>query len=280
MGQIQESKFGDVPIRVRSWGVIIVIFSLSLLHPLLTCIFLSFLSFVAIRELMAMLSYAKYKKLSVLLFFLAVFECYILYKTTYTYFLTFVLFYVLVLIGMSRYLYQMKSIKHNLQIALGIILCVFSIGHLVYIRGLYSDGAYINGVKVLVLLVVLTELNDVFQYLTGKIFGKHKITPKISPNKTLEGLIGGVILTTSLANILGLFLLPNKGILIYSLIGFLIAVLGFCGDIYMSSIKRKAGVKDTSNLIPGHGGLLDRIDSLLFITPIYYSLIYFLYIDW
>ncbi|BFO64871.1 hypothetical protein KCF3NO3_08540 [Chryseobacterium sp. KCF3-3] len=123
----------------------------------------------------------------------------------------------------------------------------------------------------IIFIVVVTELNDVFQYLMGKFFGKHKITPQISPNKTLEGLIGGVFLTVILSNILGYFLLET-GILTNSILGIVLGISGFLGDIFMSYIKRKTGVKDTGNLLPGHGGLLDRMDSLVFNAPLFFWL--------
>lgn len=110
--------------------------------------------------------------------------------------------------------------------------------------------------------------------MTGKLFGKHKIMPRISPNKTAEGFVGGIILTTCLANGLGIWLLSQGNPLIYSLLGVGISLLGIGGDLYMSGVKRKAGVKDTGNLIPGHGGLLDRIDSLTFVAPVFYWVIY------
>lgn len=273
-----KRKFSDVPVRVRSWGAIIVILALALLHPLLTCLFVCFLSFVAVREFAAMLCHVKGWKYDCFLLILALIECYILYATSYNVFVIFSALYVFITVLIHYLAYKKSSILLNLQTALGVTLCVFSVGHLIYIRQFALPAELINGISLLLLLVILTELNDVFQYLTGKTFGRHKITPKISPNKTVEGFVGGMILTTLLSNLLGVFLLPDKGFAIYSLIGFFVGLLGFCGDIYMSSVKRIAKVKDTGNLIPGHGGLLDRIDSLLFITPVYYWLIYFLYI--
>jgi phosphatidate cytidylyltransferase len=102
--------------------------------------------------------------------------------------------------------------------------------------------------------VVVTELNDVFQYLMGKFFGKRKITPHISPNKTLEGLIGGIFLTVILSNILGFFLLKTD-FSINTILGIALGISGFFGDIFMSYLKRKTNVKDTGNLLPGHGGI-------------------------
>lgn len=131
-----------------------------------------------------------------------------------------------------------------------------------------------NGLKLLLFLVILTELNDVFQYLSGKIFGKTNILPKISPNKTLEGVLGGIIMSIFLSLLLGKYLLLMENTLFLIILGGILAVLGFCGDVLMSFVKRKSEVKDTGNLIAGHGGLLDRMDSLIFNAPLFYGLIY------
>ncbi|MDR2122603.1 MAG: phosphatidate cytidylyltransferase [Flavobacteriaceae bacterium] len=270
-----KDKFSDVPVRVRSWIVIIAIFFAAVTHPVLMCLFVCFLSFWGMKEFFTITGIRDHKLLYVL-YAIVIPEYYLLYTEDYKTFLLLVFTYVIVAITLNTLFCKRKH--QNINVLIGVLLCVFSIGHLAFIRNLNLLSQHIEGIRILLLLIVLTELNDVFQYLIGKTFGKKKITPKISPNKTVEGFIGGLLCTTILSNLLGIFLLPDKSHIVYSLIGILIAVFGFCGDIYISSFKRKAGIKDTSNLIPGHGGLLDRIDSLLFITPIYYGFIYFMYI--
>ena len=99
--------------------------------------------------------------------------------------------------------------------------------------------------------------------LTGKAFGKRKILPKISPNKTIAGFLGGLLLSPILSMAIGSLLVLPISLLSLGLIGFFLSFCGFWGDVTFSYLKRRAGVKDTSTLIPGHGGLLDRIDSLL-----------------
>lgn len=106
------------------------------------------------------------------------------------------------------------------------------------------------------------------QYLFGKTFGKHKITPKVSPNKTVEGLLGGVVSTAVIAGILAKFLTPFSFWQAF-ILGAILAIAGFFGDITMSAIKRDIGVKDTGALLPGHGGILDRLDSMIFTVPLF-----------
>lgn len=118
----------------------------------------------------------------------------------------------------------------------------------------------IANINLILSLITLIELNDIFQYINGNLFGKIKISPKISPNKTLEGLIGGIVFTTITSIIFKIFFENN---IIVSIIPIL-AILGFLGDIFISYFKRKYNKKDSGTLLKGHGGILDRIDSLIF----------------
>ena len=126
-------------------------------------------------------------------------------------------------------------------------------------------------VRLFLFLITLTALNDVFQYTWGKLFGKHKILPKISPNKTWEGLIGGIVSITILANILSFFT-PFTHIQL-TIIGISISIAGFLGDALISAIKRTLKIKDTGTTIPGHGGIMDRLDSLVLTAPVFYIIL-------
>ena len=109
-------------------------------------------------------------------------------------------------------------------------------------------------------MIFITEANDIMQFVWGKIFGKHKILPRVSPNKTWEGFIGGVISTTVIGCLMG-FLTPLNTWQVIA-ISSSMAVFGFRGDASMSAGKRDLGVRDMSSAIRGHGGILDRVDSL------------------
>ncbi|MDH6251008.1 phosphatidate cytidylyltransferase [Chryseobacterium sp. H1D6B] len=176
----------------------------------------------------------------------------------------------LAFIIVSYFLIIKVPVKQLSGILTALLVCLFAFPHLSFIRNFSS--ANISNISLIIFVVVVTELNDVFQYLMGKFFGKHKIVPAISPNKTLEGFIGGVLLTVLLSNILGFFLLKSS-FTASTLIGAALGISGFCGDVFMSYLKRKSGIKDTGNLLPGHGGLLDRMDSLIFNAPLFFWLI-------
>jgi phosphatidate cytidylyltransferase len=156
----------------------------------------------------------------------------------------------------------------------GLMLLVFSLSHLAALAALPErNGA--DGVEMLLYLVMLTELNDVFQYLAGKRFGRRRILPAVSPNKTVEGFAGGVAATVVLALLLS-FLTPF-GPAEAAAAGLLIAVAGFVGDVVVSMVKRDVGIKDAGSLIPGHGGVLDRIDSLTYTAPLFFHAVHYFY---
>jgi phosphatidate cytidylyltransferase len=126
----------------------------------------------------------------------------------------------------------------------------------------------------ILLLIFTTETNDIFQFLAGKAFGRTKLFPQISPNKTEAGFVGGIIGTLILFFYFGPVLLEiSVGQSV--LLGVCISLTGIFGDLLFSSIKRYYTVKDFSDLIPGHGGLLDRVDSLILTAPVYFHLIYY-----
>jgi phosphatidate cytidylyltransferase len=124
----------------------------------------------------------------------------------------------------------------------------------------------------LLFVLVIVWLSDAAALSVGKAVGKNKVTPNISPNKTLEGYLAAILLPVVAAYSLGHYLLPGSSRLFLVVTSMVIASTGTLGDLFESVLKRGAGIKDTSNLIPGHGGILDRVDSLLFAVPAYYLL--------
>lgn len=146
------------------------------------------------------------------------------------------------------------------------IIGVFYIGYLSFHIVLIDNSSF----PLLIWLVLFTALGtDIFAYFSGYLFGKHKLCPRISPKKTVEGAIGGILGSTILCLLFLQFFLPD--LLIHGFpIGILGSVFGQIGDLTASSIKRKTAIKDFGKLIPGHGGVLDRIDSLLFTAPFIY----------
>lgn len=131
--------------------------------------------------------------------------------------------------------------------------------------------------SLILVAVLISVITDAFAFFTGNAFGRKKIFPSISPNKTLEGTIGGVVASVSINSLLAILIFQNSLMTfdIFSLIFifFISSVASVFGDLLISSIKRQANLKDTGSLIPGHGGLLDRIDSHLLSIPVFFALI-------
>lgn len=127
-----------------------------------------------------------------------------------------------------------------------------------------------TGPAQLFLLMLTIIVSDSAQYFVGRAFGRRKLAEAISPKKTMEGAYGGFVFGTLLLVVGGAWWLPTLPLLLRGLLGVTIVALGIAGDLFESMLKRSAGVKDSSSLIPGHGGVLDRIDALLFAAPVYY----------
>ena len=122
-------------------------------------------------------------------------------------------------------------------------------------------------ISYLIYLLLITTITDTFALFTGKLVGKHKLCPKISPNKTIEGFVGGVVMGTFVATAFyNTVISSSVSLVLVIFLTMLLCLVGQLGDLVFSSIKRYYDVKDFSNLIPGHGGILDRFDSLIFVT--------------
>lgn len=126
------------------------------------------------------------------------------------------------------------------------------------------------GAAALLLPFLTIVASDSAQYYGGRLMGRRKLAPTISPKKTIEGAVTGLVVAAAVTPLLGAWAFPERPAAPFIVLGVLLAGFGICGDLFESLLKRSAGVKDASGLIPGHGGMLDRIDSLLFAGPVYY----------
>lgn len=152
--------------------------------------------------------------------------------------------------------------------AWALLLCVYSISYIPALLYLKIPGYTGRNALLVVFLVLLTQASDVLQYIWGRLLGRHLIAPILSPSKTMEGLIGGIACATALGaslwSITPFTPLQTAGM------AFLITSAGFLGGLLLSAIKRKRGIKDWGNIFEGHGGILDRIDSLILSAPLFF----------
>jgi phosphatidate cytidylyltransferase len=152
----------------------------------------------------------------------------------------------------------------------------FPIGYLGLPLGALAAVRASGGRGAVLLMMAAIVISDSAQYYTGRALGRRPLAPSISPNKTLEGAIGGLVFGTVAFVIGARFVFPGSSLWLLTLVGACIAALGIVGDLFESLLKRSAAVKDSGTLIPGHGGVLDRIDSWLFAAPVYYVFVRYL----
>ena len=162
-------------------------------------------------------------------------------------------------------------LERTAKIQWGLMICVYCCSHAPALLTLLPIPGYEgeNG-KLLYFFVLICELSDVLQYCFGKLFGKHRVAPTVSPGKTWEGLIGGVTATVAIGTALW-WATPFTPLQAAGM-SLVICLMGFGGGLVMSAIKRDRGVKDWGTAIQGHGGILDRIDSLCFAAPVFFHL--------
>lgn len=271
----------ELAARVKSWWVMVAIFTLAVaVSTRLSIIFFALVSFLALKEYLAMITTRRADRRVVFWAFLAIpAQFYWVAIGWYGMFIIFIPVYMflllptrMVLIGETNGFLKAAGTLHW-----GLMTTVFSISHAAYLLALPSSTSTpAGGAGLLFFLVFLSQFNDVAQYIWGKLFGKHPVVPKVSPKKTVEGLLGGVLTTTLTAWLIAPYLTPLTGGWA-PLAGFIIGLSGFFGDVVISAIKRDIGVKDSGNLIPGHGGIMDRVDSLTFTAPLFFHYIYYLY---
>lgn len=272
---------GEVVTRIRSWWGIVAVFSVALLSVgwlgswLLLTLLLAFVSYLALMEYLTIVPTRLADRRVLVWLYLAIPAQYLfIYAGNYGMFMVAVPVYLLlwlpmamVLIGETR---GFVSAVGTLQ--WGAMMTVFSLGHLAFLVRLPGDVD--TGLGLLLYVLLVTELNDVAQFVWGRLLGRVRIAPRVSPGKSAEGLIGGAVTTTLLSVGLGTLLTPMSWWQAAA-VGLLLSVTGFLGDLTVSAIKRDLRIKDSGDAIPGHGGILDRVDSLTYTAPLFFHLVRF-----
>jgi phosphatidate cytidylyltransferase len=288
-----DRNYRELWLRVRTWWIIVGLFILAvLLNRPGVLIFFALVSTLALREYLTLVPAraADWRVLSIA-FASIPFQYLWIYWEWYGMFIIFIPVYLFLLIptrmvmmGVTDGFLQSTSALHW-----GLMTTLFSISHAAYLLVLTpgknprwpidwsADSSGVTaGAGLLLFLMLLTELNDVFQYLWGKSFGHYRVAPHVSPGKTWAGVLGGVGTTAIVGTLVGPWLTFMDWQ--HSLLaGLLIGVSGFGGDLSISAIKRDLGVKDSGTTLPGHGGILDRIDSLTYTAPLFFHFVWFGY---
>ena len=172
---------------------------------------------------------------------------------------TFVLIVFLVLFLALLYYHDNK--KYNVEDVF------YLFGSILFLSASFKLFIFVRnmGLMLTLYLFLITTMTDTFAYLIGCKFGKKKLIPSVSPNKTIEGFIGGLVCGTFIASMFYILFVSNSGVLMTFIVTVVLSILGQCGDLVFSQIKRHFNIKDYSNIMPGHGGVLDRLDSIIFV---------------
>lgn len=280
-----QQDFTELKARMRSWWLIIPAFSLTLvLNRTASLILFAILSFLALREYLSLIPTRQADRHVLIWAYVAIgLQYFWVAIGWYGMFLIFIPIYMFLFLPMRMVLIGETQgfLRAIGTLQWGLMLTVYTLSHLSYLlrlapTGSVPIGATIGGVGLLLYLATLTEVNDIAQYVFGKCLGRQAIIPKVSPGKTVEGFCGGLLTTTGLAIVLAPWLTPFS-LLHAACLGLLLSLMGFIGDVTVSALKRDLGIKDSGTLLPGHGGILDRIDSLTYTAPLFFHFTAYFY---
>ncbi|MFQ5971288.1 MAG: phosphatidate cytidylyltransferase [Alphaproteobacteria bacterium] len=278
----EGSDFTELAARVRSWWLMAGTFGVAMmLSNAASIAFLAFVSFLALKEYLSLIPTRRADRKVLLWVYLAIpLQYYWVGIAWYGVFIIFIPVYMFLALP-ARMVVQGATVGFLRAVGTlqwGLMVTVFSLSHAAYLLVLPREvNPTAGGAGLLLFLLILTEGNDVLQYLWGRLFGRDPVLPTVSPGKTWQGLMGGVASTMVVAGALAPVLTPFP-IEHAVFVGFIVGVAGFLGDVTISALKRDLGVKDSGNLLPGHGGVLDRIDSLTFTAPLFFHFTYYLYV--
>ena len=271
----------NINARIRAWWVMAALFVLSVTMGAVGSILLfSLISFLALREFVTLAPTrpGDHRALFWCFFVVTPVQYYLIWIEWYG------LFTILIPVWMSIFIAIRAALAGDTESFLertaitqwGLMICVYFVSYAPALLMLRIPGYEHQNAKLLFFLVLVVELSDVLQYVWGKSIGTHPVAPSISPNKTWEGLVGGVACATLIGG--GIWWVTPFAPAGAAFTAFVLTCMGFAGGLIMSAIKRDRNVKDYGVLIQGHGGVLDRIDSLCFAAPVFFHLTRYFYV--
>lgn len=259
--------------RTNAWWIMVLVFGLavSIGHLGATLLF-ALLSFLALREYLTLTptAPADHRSLFWAFFVVLPLQYWWVWVKWYGMFAIFVPVYAFLFLAMRTALAgdPQRFLERTSKTQWGLMVCVYFVSHAPMLLTLEIPGYEGRSALLLFFLVIVVQASDVLQYVWGKLCGRHRIAPVISPNKTIEGFVGGVLSASALGA--ALWRLTPFTWLQAGIFSLLLTLMGFFGGLVMSAIKRDRGVKDYGHTLPGHGGIMDRIDSLCFAAPVFF----------
>ncbi len=261
--------------RIKAWWVMVIMMGMALTFGKAgACVLFAFCSFAALREFVTLTDTRRADHMGLVAAFFVVIplQYWLVWTEWYGFYSIFIPVYAFLLLPIvvslrgdtGRFLSRIAELQWALMV------CVFCVSHVPALLSLEIPGFEGRNVLLIAFLVVVVQGSDVCQYIWGKLFGRHKIAPALSPSKTWEGFIGGALSAILIGASLS-FLTPFTPVQAGGM-ALVIVLMGFFGGLVMSGIKRDRGVKDWGQMIAGHGGFIDRLDSVIFSAPIFFHL--------
>lgn len=268
--------------RIATWWLLMLVFvAASSVGHVGAVLLFGISSFLALREFVTLTRTDRADHMALFWSFFVVLplQYYLVYIKWYGVFAIFIPVYAFIFLPIRLVLAGETAgfLRRAAQLQWGVLVCVYFISHVPALLMLDIRDYAGQNVKLLFFFATVVQLNDVFQYVWGKLLGRRKIVPKVSPNKTWEGFVGGALTAAAVGAALA-FVTPFS-VWQAALFALAIALMGFAGDVTLSAVKRDAGVKDFSEALPGHGGVLDRFDSTCFAAPIFFHLTRFFFVN-
>jgi len=262
--------------RIKAWWVMVIAIAVAFAFGKAGVIALfGFASFAALREFLTLISTRRADHLALAAAFFVVLpmQYYLIWIEWYGFYSIFIPVYAFLLLPIIAALRgdTTNFMPRVAELQWGLMICVFCVSHVPALLTLDIPGYEGRHLLLIAFLVLVVQSSDVLQYVWGKLIGRHKIAPLLSPSKTVEGFIGGVLSATLIGA--GIWWITPFTPWQAGLLALTINLMGFFGGLVMSAIKRDRGVKDWGALIEGHGGMLDRLDSVIFAAPIFFHII-------
>jgi phosphatidate cytidylyltransferase len=271
----------NVNARIRAWWVMALLFVVSVTTgPIGAIVLFSLISFLALREFMTLVATkpADHRALVWAFWVVTPLQYSLIWMEWYGLFLIAIPVYVSIFLALRTALAgdTDRFLERTATGQWALLVCVYFVSYVPAVLMLRIPGYEHAMPTLMFFLVLVVELSDVLQFVWGKTLGRRPIAPAISPNKTWEGLIGGLASSTAIGAATW-WATPFSPV-VAALMALVAGIMGFAGGLIMSAIKRDRGVKDYGALIGGHGGVLDRIDSLCFAAPVFFHLTRYFYV--
>jgi phosphatidate cytidylyltransferase len=278
--QDARETVGNLNARIRAWWIMAAVLTAAVaLGRVSSIVLFGLMSLLALREFVTLAATRPedHRTLFWSFFLITPLQYFLIARGWYGLFAIMIPVYAFLFIAVSNVLSGRteRFLERTAEIHFGLMVCVYCVSYAPALLLLEIPGYGKTNAKLLIFLVLVVEISDVLQYVFGKLLGRRRIAPDVSPNKTWEGFAGGILAATAIGTALW-WATPFSPAAAAGM-SLTITLAGFAGGLVLSAIKRDRGVKDYGTLIAGHGGMLDRIDSLCFAAPIFFHLTRFLY---